>query len=208
MALTSKYLVAQKNIALVFEKIISGAVPDKFTSGHLAGLGFRSSNDRGFLGILKELGFLTSDGTPTQRYRDYRDRSKSKAVMAAALREAYGDLFLIDESGLGKKDREAILGKFKSTHGSTDVVAALQATTFLSLLDLADMDAGTYLPPVPFEESKPPVPTPPSTGEVAPIPIKRQVDLRYTIEVHLPASKEPEVYNAIFKSMKQHLLDD
>lgn len=209
MALTAKYLVAQKNIPMVFEKIISGAVPDKFTIGHLQGLGFTSSNDRGFLALLKDLGFLTGDGTPAQRYKDYRDRSKSKQVMAAALREAYGDLFLINEHGLGKKDREAIIGKFKSTHGSTDTVAGLQASTFLSLLDLADMEAGNYPSPAPVEEHKAPEISPITQALQAPsVPIKRQVDLRYTIEVHLPASKEPEVYNAIFKSMKQHLLDD
>jgi hypothetical protein len=32
--------------------------------------------------------------------------------------------------------------------------------------------------------------------------------LRYNIEVHLPATKDVEVYNAIFKSLKEHLLDD
>lgn len=206
MALTSKYLVAQKNIGPVFSKIVSGAVPDKFTIGHLQGLGFNSSNDRGFLGLLKDLGFLAGDGTPTQRYKDYRDGSRSKAIMAEALRDAYGDLFLISEHGLGKNDREAIIGKFKSTHGSNEHIAGLQASTFLSLLDLADMKAGKYPTPATRDEQKgPPIPAIP---EAPPVPIRRSVDLRYTIEVHLPASKEPEVYNAIFKSMKQHLLDD
>ena len=32
--------------------------------------------------------------------------------------------------------------------------------------------------------------------------------LRYNVEIHLPATKDVEVYNAIFKSLKEHLLDD
>ena len=32
--------------------------------------------------------------------------------------------------------------------------------------------------------------------------------LRYNIEVHLPATKDVEVYNAIFKSLKEHLLEN
>ena len=32
--------------------------------------------------------------------------------------------------------------------------------------------------------------------------------LRYNVEIHLPATKDVEVYNAIFKSLKEHLLED
>jgi len=205
MALTTKYLVAQKNIPLVFEKIVTGAVPDKFTIAHLEGLGFTSSNDRGFLGLLKDLGFLTDDGTPTQRYKDYRDRSRSKAVLGQALREAYGDLFLINENELSKNDKVAIVGRFKSTHGSTDNVASLQAATFLALLELADVTAKQPAMPAVIEpQVEKPAPEKPPIEYVQ----KRPVDLRYTIEVHLPATKDMEVYNAIFKSMRQHLLDE
>ncbi|MES2835710.1 MAG: DUF5343 domain-containing protein [Pseudomonadota bacterium] len=206
MALTAKYLVAQNNVASVFDKIISGAVPDKFTLAHLRGLGFTSSNDRGFLGILKELGFLTEDGTPTQRYKDFRDRSRSKSVMAEALLSAYGDLFLIDETNLGKKDREAIVGKFKSTHGSNDNVAGLQASTFLSLLELADMTAGRHPVPAHYDPDSRKKPEEPEPEKPAPNP--RNIDLRYTIQIHLPESKDMEVYNAIFKSIRQNLLDE
>ena len=31
-------------------------------------------------------------------------------------------------------------------------------------------------------------------------------ELHYTIQVHLPATKDLEVYNAIFKSLKENLL--
>jgi hypothetical protein len=31
--------------------------------------------------------------------------------------------------------------------------------------------------------------------------------LHYNIQIHLPATKDVEVYNAIFKSLKDHLLD-
>lgn len=205
MALTTKYLVAQKNIPLVFDKIVTGAVPDKFTIAHLEGLGFTSSNDRGFLGLLKDLGFLTDDGTPTQRYKDYRDRSRSKAVLGQALREAYGDLFLINENELSKNDKVAIVGRFKSTHGSTDNVASLQAATFLALLELADVTAKQPSMPAVIE---PQVERPPPDKPPIEYVQKRSVDLRYTIEVHLPATKDMEVYNAIFKSMRQHLLDE
>ena len=39
-------------------------------------------------------------------------------------------------------------------------------------------------------------------------PVVPFAGLRYNIEVHLPATKDVEVYNAIFKSLKEHLLED
>jgi hypothetical protein len=31
--------------------------------------------------------------------------------------------------------------------------------------------------------------------------------LHYNIQIHLPATKDVEVYNAIFKSLKEHLFE-
>lgn len=206
MPLTARYLVATKNVPLVFEKIKAGAVPEKFSQSHLEALGFQSSNDRGFLGILKDLGFLTPDGSPTQRYKDYRDRSQSAAVMATALREMYSDLFLLNERGPSKEDRLAIEGRFKSTHSSNDNIARMQTSTYLALAELADFTAGRHLVPAPVaiigKENRAEDEAPRNASP------KKSVDLRYTIEVHLPATKDIEIYNAIFKSLRQNLLDD
>ena len=38
-------------------KIAEGTAPKKFTLAHLKSLGFTSSNDRGVLALLKDLGF-------------------------------------------------------------------------------------------------------------------------------------------------------
>ena len=35
----------------------------------------------------------------------------------------------------------------------------------------------------------------------------RVIGLKYDIAIHLPATKDIEVYNAIFKSLKEHLVD-
>jgi hypothetical protein len=102
----------------------------RFTVAHLKGLGFKSSNDLGIIPVLKDLKFLTADGAPTQRYHDYRDPSKSKAVLAEALRAAYTDIFHITEKPLRSKEN------FKSTHNVSDQIANLQTATFYSLLKI------------------------------------------------------------------------
>lgn len=202
------------------QKIVEGTAPSKFTAAHLKSIGFKSSNDLGVLGLLKDLGFLTADGVPTKRYHDYRDKSRSKLVMADALREAYEDLFHINEKPT-TSDRAAIEGKFKSVHNATDRVAAEQAKTFFSLLKLSDLDgaktkrphADSSLEPLAAQdESEAEEKKPRDKAKDKGIPESKGfggiAGLRYNIEIHLPPTKDVEVYNAIFKSLKEHLLED
>jgi hypothetical protein len=130
------------------QKIVDGTAPDKFTVAHLKGIGFKSSNDQGIIPVLKDLKFLSADGTPTKRYHDYRDKSRSKLVLGEGLREAYEDIFHIKEHP-SESDRQAIIGRFKSVHNASDAVAERQALTFLSLLKLADISGANKPPPKP-----------------------------------------------------------
>lgn len=209
--LINRYMTSVKNLGAIFQKIVEGAAPDKFTIAHLKGLGFSSSNDFGVLALLKDLNFLTGDGSPTSRYLAYRDRTQSRRVLGEALREAYGDLFLINEQ-LSEKDRTAVEGKFKQVHNVTDRVAAEQAKTFFALMQLADVTqqnattaAASTENPIEKPESVSPPAATTALADVA--PRVSLGGLRYNIEIHLPATKDVEVYNAIFKSLKEHLLD-
>lgn len=213
MALTSKYCVAAGRLPELFAKIRDGQAPEQFSQQLLKDWGFTSSNDRAAIPLLKELGFLSPDGKPTSRYHDYRDHSRSRAVMADALREAYGDLFLIKEHPT-EGDKDAIHGKFRSFHNVSDNVASLMTKTFYTLLGLSDLKAKKGKPK--DGESKE---QPERERIAAPEPdeAKRRGDgtrslggpgLYYNIQIHLPASKDVEVYNAIFKSLREHLLGD
>jgi len=201
-------MTSVKNLPAIMQKIIDGTAPPKFTFAHLKAIGFKSSNDQGVIPLLKDLGFLTPDGTPTARYHDYRDKSRSRAVLGQAIREAYEDIFHIKENPT-KSDRAAIEGRFKSAHNASDRVAALQAATFLALADLGDLTAKAPSGRKKDEQEKPERDSRGSTEKPAALtPDLPFAGLRYNIEVHLPATKDVEVYNAIFKSLKEHLLED
>lgn len=130
MALTGSYVLATNRIPDIFNKIRDGQAPDRFSNQLLKDWGFTSTNDRAFIPLLKALGFLSSDGKPTQRYNEYRDHSRSKQVMGEALRDTYGDIFLIKEHPTAA-DKNAVEGKFKSFHNASDHVASLMTKTFL-----------------------------------------------------------------------------
>ncbi len=203
--LTRRYLTSSKNLSAILDRIRDGTAPDRFTNQYLKDLGFSSSNDRAMISLLKDLGFLNDDGQPTKLYHDYRDPSRSRAVLGQAMKSTYGDLFTI-KSKPSETDRALIQGKFKSAHNVGERVAELQTTTFYALLAMADLDAAEESPKitradsaVDHKEEQSVPPTRPRPGHIT--------ELRYNIEIHLPATKDVEVFNAIFKSLKEHLID-
>jgi hypothetical protein len=208
MGLPTSYTQAYSSFKDFFARIRDAQAPEKFVLQILKDWGYKSNNHRPYIPLLKSLGFLSSDGTPTQRYHEYRNHSKSKAVMGEALKQAYTDVFLI-KAHPTSADRSLIEGKFKSYHNASDNVAKLHANTFYALLDLADLSqSGSMVPPQKETaiEKDDVVKSKNGASGSTELP-ERKVGLHYNIQIHLPATKDVEVYNAIFKSLNEHLLD-
>lgn len=204
MSLPTTYMRGTKNVPKILDRIIEGAPPAKFTQAHLKSLGFAGSNERSIIPFLKAIGFLTSDGTPTQLYNDYRDKSRSKRVLGTALRQKFSSLFQVNEN-LSEADRAAIEGKFKSEAGMNEDQARSAAATFLAFWRLADHSARSS------EVQAAEVET--SQTEEEPPPVQRprhrmSTGLHYNIEIHLPATKDIEVFNAIFRALRENLLEE
>lgn len=208
MSLPSIYTQVYGQIPEFLAKLQEGQAPSSFTQQHLKDIGFPSSNHRAFIPMLKALGFLSANGAPTPRYHAYRNKSQARQVLGEAIKEAYSDLFVI-KSHPSDKDKGLIEGKFKSVHNATDRPAELMAKTFFALLKIADIDHVPSPQPKTVEPPSPPSTevsegTPPPTG--AALGASPLSGLHYNIQIHLPATKDVEVYNAIFKSLKEHLI--
>ncbi|MEN9908709.1 MAG: hypothetical protein RLZZ540_1858 [Bacteroidota bacterium] len=211
--LSKKYLNSVKNLPAIMKKIVEGTAPEKFTIEHLKKLGFKSSNDYTSIGVLKDLGFLSENGNPTQVYHEYRNSARSKQVLGNSLKEAYSDIFHLTEKP-SVSDKQAITGLFKTTHNVSDQVAGFMANTFLTLLDMADVNHSSKPTSTPKEKQTKEDDSPKETNQQQHQPKEQNFsmpvmpNLRYNIEIHLPATKDIEVYNSIFKSLKEHLLND
>lgn len=213
MALPNVYTQVYGQIPEFLKKIQEGQAPSKFSQQHLKDIGYASTNHRAFIPLLKAIGFLSPDGAPTSRYHSYRDHSQSRLVMGEAIKEAYADLFLI-KSHPKKGDMALIQGKFKSTHNSSDTASERMAKTFFALLALADIDhvgATAAAPDAP--EGEPEAETQAQVevqaANAPPLNLPSNIaapGLHYNIQIHLPATKDVEVFNAIFKSLKEHLI--
>ena len=96
------------------EKIPEVGVPDKIVNRYIYSLGFKSTNDRPIVKILQFLKFIDASGAPSERYKQYRNRSISASVLGEAVREAYADLFKVYPDA-NTRDNET-LRNFFSTH--------------------------------------------------------------------------------------------
>jgi hypothetical protein len=210
MALSNAYVNVYGQLGEVFRRIAEGQAPEKFTVQYLKDLGFSSSNYRAIIPLLKALGFLTPEGAPTSRYLEYRNTARSRRVMAEAVREAYGDLFTIKALPT-EDDFELIEGKFRSAYNATTNTSKLMANTFYSLLDLADI--ASPAPTISAAEQTQPTQDVETLDEPELIrrptsaAVRLNTTLHYNIQIHLPATKDVEVFNSIFKSLREHLLD-
>jgi len=220
LALPKAYLTTQKNLDGILAAIQTARAPRKFTQQFLSGLGFKSSSDRLIINVLKSLGFLSPGGEPTQRYFEFLDQTQSDRVMAEALLEAYEDLFelsrradTLSRSDLKNKMRTLSQGQV------SDSVLDKMAMTFQALAKHADLASTESAPVTSSEEAdspgdaemEPPAPESPAPPEAPALPLDSggalSIDgLVYNIQIQLPESRDPAVYDAIFRSLKIHLL--
>lgn len=219
MALPTAYLTTARNVDAVFNAIRAAKAPPKFTQRFLEDLGFKSSGDRLFINVLKALGFLTPDGVPTSRYFEFLDQSQSGRVLAEALEDAYADLFQLRRDAQ-KMERPELKGRIKTlTQGkASDNVVDKMAMTFLALVKLADFAAPRRQPDgsdgggedrgdgagdgeAGDGDGAGGAGTPPAPSDAI-----RLGGFVYNVELHLPESRDPVVYEALFRALKAHLL--
>jgi hypothetical protein len=202
MAIPSSYFTSSKNLPAILEQIQKGRVPNKFTYDHLKQLGFPSSNDRPVIPVLKALGFLDASGVPQERYRRFKDPSNAKAVLAEGIREAYTDVFGIDESA-DKLPTEQVKGIFARLSDKSESVTEKMALTFRALVDQADFTRPAS--PLAVAQAEPA-----SVGGDAPAALRATssatLSLRHDVHVHLPPTDDIKVYDAIFRSLRENLL--
>lgn len=209
MALPTSYLTTAKNLPDILSAIQQAQAPDRFTQSFLESLEFKSSSDRLIIGVLKSLGFLEDNGTPTERYYRFLDQSQGGAVLAEGIREAYADLFRVNKDAQ-KLDTQELTNKFKTlSQGKlSSSVLAKFALTFSALVKQADF-------------SKSPAPSNEATDLVNEDQNQRDNEngarangdsgklnlggLHYNIQLILPDSRDPKVFDALFRSLREHL---
>jgi hypothetical protein len=207
MAEYPPYVNAYNGIPTLFKKIKEAAVPPKFTVDFLStALDMKSSSHRAMIPLLKKLGFIDAANVPTQAYKDFREVSSSGTVMAERMKDAYKSLFQANEYAW-KLNKEELTSKLRSITGAAedDQYIPSVAGTFLALAQLAKWEG--VVP-----KKKEPLANDVDEGGGSSGSRNREefadgrLRLSYTINLNLPATTEIEVFNAIFRSLRENLL--
>ncbi|KAA6406023.1 hypothetical protein DPQ22_01770 [Candidatus Tokpelaia sp.] len=161
--------------------------------------------------FLKKINFVTSDGSPTNLYKKFRNDSTSGQALAEAVRYAYAPLYvrnefmhelsddkllglIVEETGLAKDDNPVKLtfaclkDLIKGANFESENIDSLPSMYVPERIEASD-----------FMSRKSTVSSP-----------SANIDLRlgYTINLNLPATADSAVFNAIFKSLKENLLKE
>ncbi len=210
MAVITSYLNTTKNFEAIINSILGARAPERFNVKFLEDLGFKSSNDRLMVGVFKGLGLIDESGVPTQVYYDFLDQTQSKVIMAQRIQIAYKDLFDLRTDAQNMTNEE-IKNKLRTiTQGQKgDKVIECMALTFRVLCNYADWDQKIISKSSVTQKSvqnkneeevehthKPEVYT----------KLKNDMNLHYNIQIHLPETTNMAVYDAIFQSLKNHLM--
>ena len=203
------YYAVPGTLTKILEKIKSASTPDNFNGDFLENtLGFKGGNYKTFLPWAKKVGLINSDGTPSPLYKRFRNPTTSKSSLGEALRKGYADIFAKDENA-DKLDKAKLRGLVMEATGESHDSKMLEymVNSFWNAKALAEFEDIMTITDEDEQSSKQAMAKPePPSGEYQ----KKKINLglNYTINLVLPKTDDPAIYNAIFKSLKENLLND
>jgi hypothetical protein len=190
--------------------IQTSGVPDKLTQQKLPAYGFKSTNERALVGILKFIGFINSEGIPTDNWKAYRNKERAGAILAKSIKEGYSELFNIYPDA-HSKDNEAIRNFFTGHTSVGQQVITAMTSTFRTLCELAsfdklsdDFEHETMIPQK--EALRSDEQSTNGFDHMIKQTTQQGIALNINIELHLPATLDGEIYEKLFQALKKHLL--
>lgn len=198
------YVNATGNITKVLDKIKDAETPSRFSQDFLATtLQMPGGSPRPVIPFLKRTGFLGSDGTPTELYRRFRG-AQSGAAAAEALRVGYKPLYRINEyahDATDQKLKDLVIQATGAEKGARRVGATV--ASFKALKAFADFSPGALADEGAAEQIREESVLRDTSSSHEP---EGGLRLGYTINLNLPATSDVAVFDAIFRSLKEHLL--
>lgn len=203
MAVNLPYLSSNKNVATLFDRIMSAGRPEVFSQAFLKDtIGLKSTTDRPLITLLKALGFLDQGSKPTPAYNELKNRAVAKKAMARAIRSAYDPLFRANESA-DRLDAPGLKGLIAQVAGTDEGMTDKIAWTFNALAKNADFSDPLSANGA-ADEQRPPDESPEDDAKLPPPQVKKlRQEFHFNIQVHLPGNSTEETYRNIFNALRK-----
>ncbi|MBP1843109.1 hypothetical protein J2046_001363 [Rhizobium petrolearium] len=200
------YMSAPGTIKTALDRIKSAATPERVTQDFVqTKLQIKGGTGASVPPFLKKIGLVNSDGSPSILYHKFRNSQTAGQAIAEALKFGYRELFDVNEYCYELSEKELHSLVCQVTGAASDSSVARQTvSSFRNLRSYADFDAPSKAAEVVNDSESfitPSYPPPP--------PSERGLglNLSYTINLNLPATADQAVFNAIFRSLREHLLN-
>lgn len=203
------YITATGNIEKALKGIQAAATPPKVSQDFVKTiLKVQGGSGNQVTSFLKKIGFAAADGTPTEIYTRFRNPSTAGQAAADAIRCGYAPLFRRNEFMYELSDAELRGLIIEETGQSSDSnTVSMIFSCLKALKKFASWTAADATPIVAISSAEQShqhsyrenAPSPGSSNDLG-------LNLAYTINLNLPATSDIAVFNAIFKSLKEHLL--
>ncbi len=205
------YLTASGTLKKALDRLIEAARPPKFNSDFLENvLKLTSGTARSAIPILKKMGFLTSDGIPTDLYDRFRTESGRPNAALLGLRSAFPEIFKRSEyaHSVGDAKLRDIVTEITGLIPNDPVAVAIRGTfnvikNFIpdgfnssSSDDNSGSDESSLNSQAPPDQHHP----------ESPRSTRNNLGLVYNINIVLPETSDLKVLNAIFRSLKENLM--
>ncbi len=199
--------------------------PATVTSETVKKLGLASNNESYVINALRFIGLIDEEGKRTDKGHEVltiHDDDIFKKEFAGMVRAAYKDLFDLRADEAWTMSKSELIGYFRSTDKTSELIATRQAGVFQAFRGLAGYEeipapkaAGTNKPAAKQKATKPEkAKTSKATTAAADQtlhfkhPGKKDMALTVRVEINLPAEASAETYDNIFKSIRANLIDE
>ncbi len=194
------YVLTQGRLKQFLSRIQTTGTPSKVTHRWLESIGYKSKNDRLFVGVLKFIGFADSNGIPTDQYRKYKSKATAAAIMSSAVKGSYTDLYKTYPNA-HVEGTKALQDWFATNTTVGQATRSNMVNTFQTLASLADFEKG--VPPGVILEDERAVE---QVRKGIVLPARGALTLNINIQLELPATRDQDIYDKLFASLSKHLL--
>lgn len=204
------YVTAPGNVERALKQIKLAATPGAVSQDFVKTiLGIPSGSGNQMTAYLRKIGFAAPDGQPTDIYKKFRNTATEGWAAAQALKVGYAPLYVRNEY-MHQLNDEQLRGLIVEETGVEQDSAVV--TNVLGCIKHLKRHAKWNTEVVDEASERVPEETPLRLDQRQHIsvppeaPAKVGLNLGYTINLNLPATSDPAVFNAIFRALKEHLL--
>lgn len=221
---THPYISGPKNISQIIA-LLRKNFPASVTSETVKKYGLASNNESYVINALQFVGVIDADGKRTSQGSEVfalHDEKKFQSAFEKLVKTAYKDLFDLHGDGAWSLSRSDLIGYFRTTDKTSDVIGTRQASVFQVFAAASGHEEADVAPRAMAKpKAKPAVKAVPAsksnTNSKPKVEVQdkvitprggRETALTVRIEINLPAGGTRETYDHIFKSIKANLINE